>query len=208
MFFYILGLFRIRQISKKELSEINTVAKLNKWLTDHEEKIKPTIRCKGKGKGDLFQTEEEEETEGDTSQRTILKQLDLSIKQWANVEPGMKFQKLQLIIEGCVARQRKSVIYCPWVHPLHILRSFLWRKYGASREVFWLTGEQAQLQDKQASLASFKESSDRSAILLAVPRTGGVGIDILEASVVVFLSLSWNPQLDMQCVSRCWRKGM
>lgn len=87
------------------------------------------------------------------------------------------------------------------------VRLIIKREYGSDRRIFWLTGQQKSLEEKQENLTGFKKSSNPAAILLTVGSTGGIGINIVEASVCIFLTISWNPQVDMQCLSRCWRWG-
>ncbi len=186
------------------MREMNSLPALLRWLTKTVKSFKPKVHLKWNHQG---QVEQADEAEGEKSKLELLRKMDMNPQAWCGVPAGSKFSKALIIIENCVKAKRKSVFYCPWLHPLHLLHGCLIKKYGKEREIFYLTGEQVTVEEKTMNLNAFKRSRDPSAILLANPHTGGMGISITEASVCGFLCSSWNPQVDMQCVCRSWRKG-
>ncbi|ETI47297.1 hypothetical protein L914_08170 [Phytophthora nicotianae] len=60
---------------------------------------------------------------------------------------------------------------------------------------------------RQAAIDRFNNpQSDTFAFLLST-RAGGVGINLIAASVVILFDSDWNPQNDLQAVARCHRIG-
>ncbi|KAF4042505.1 PHD-zinc-finger like domain [Phytophthora infestans] len=60
---------------------------------------------------------------------------------------------------------------------------------------------------RQAAIDRFNSpDSDTFAFLLST-RAGGVGINLIAASVVILFDSDWNPQNDLQAVARCHRIG-
>ncbi|KAE9345020.1 Chromodomain-helicase-DNA-binding protein 7 [Phytophthora fragariae] len=60
---------------------------------------------------------------------------------------------------------------------------------------------------RQAAIDRFNNpESDTFAFLLST-RAGGVGINLIAASVVILFDSDWNPQNDLQAVARCHRIG-
>ncbi|KAG6574650.1 Chromodomain-helicase-DNA-binding protein 7 [Phytophthora cinnamomi] len=60
---------------------------------------------------------------------------------------------------------------------------------------------------RQAAIDRFNNpDSDTFAFLLST-RAGGVGINLIAASVVILFDSDWNPQNDLQAVARCHRIG-
>ncbi|CEG37115.1 snf2 family nterminal domain containing protein [Plasmopara halstedii] len=60
---------------------------------------------------------------------------------------------------------------------------------------------------RQAAIDRFNNpGSDTFAFLLST-RAGGVGINLIAASVVILFDSDWNPQNDLQAVARCHRIG-
>ncbi|RLN61382.1 hypothetical protein BBJ29_008429 [Phytophthora kernoviae] len=60
---------------------------------------------------------------------------------------------------------------------------------------------------RQAAIDRFNSpESDTFAFLLST-RAGGVGINLIAASVVILFDSDWNPQNDLQAVARCHRIG-
>ena len=150
----------------------------------------------------------EEDTEGLEAACDKIANIERSPQAWSDVEPSNKIEKAMLILRNCANAGIKCVIYCPYVHPLHIMAGHIHKVYGDCRQVFWLTGQQSKEGEKEASLLAFRRSPDNAAIMLAVPKTGGLGINLTEAACCIFLSLSWNPQVDMQALCCCWRTGI
>ena len=74
------------------------------------------------------------------------------------------------------------------------------RKFGVSR----IDGK---TKDKQQELDNFKSEPHGNRILLANHKAGGTGLNITEASYIVFVEAPWSPGDLDQCISRCDRIG-
>lgn len=194
------------------MKQLNTIGKLVTWLESKKGKsFQPILVGKWKAvsaNSVAVPIEDPEDSDGVTADRQkTIHDMEKAPDMWSDVSPSTKFQKVKIVLQQSIKLGLKSVIYSPWVHPLHLLAGYLHHEFK-DKSIYWLTGEQTTSNAKEEALSQFKNSKDASAILLAVPWSGGIGINIVEASVCMFLSLSWNPQQDWQCLCRCWRKGM
>jgi SNF2 family DNA or RNA helicase len=92
------------------------------------------------------------------------------------------------------------------VEPLQLLLRAIKDKYQYP-SVYLLSGLTKRTEDKEKILDNFRNDANPAAILLCSTKAGGVGINLVEAQVCIFLNSDWNPQTDMQAVSRLWRGG-
>lgn len=200
-------MYRIEAIDQPTMQQLVTPQILLEWLNSHEDSIQV---CVGAGRWDTKRTEIEEDDiqSGTKARNAMLATMQEKSSCWATVQPSEKFKTTLQILHNCHEAGVKTIIYCNFLHPLHLLQGLLYKTYQHTREVYWLSGKQKQQREKEDHLWKFRRSSCPSAILLAVPRTGGIGINVVEAQVVIFLCQSMNPQVDVQCLSRCWRRGM
>ena len=61
--------------------------------------------------------------------------------------------------------------------------------------------------ERQAAIDRFNDMESDTFVFLLSTRAGGVGINLISASVVVLFDSDWNPQNDLQAVARCHRIG-
>uniref|UniRef100_H3HCY4 Chromodomain-helicase-DNA-binding protein 7 n=1 Tax=Phytophthora ramorum TaxID=164328 RepID=H3HCY4_PHYRM len=60
---------------------------------------------------------------------------------------------------------------------------------------------------RQAAIDRFNSPDSNTFAFLLSTRAGGVGINLIAASVVILFDSDWNPQNDLQAVARCHRIG-
>uniref|UniRef100_K3X0Z6 Uncharacterized protein n=1 Tax=Globisporangium ultimum (strain ATCC 200006 / CBS 805.95 / DAOM BR144) TaxID=431595 RepID=K3X0Z6_GLOUD len=60
---------------------------------------------------------------------------------------------------------------------------------------------------RQAAIDRFNNPDSETFAFLLSTRAGGVGINLIAASVVILFDSDWNPQNDLQAVARCHRIG-
>ncbi|KDO33099.1 hypothetical protein SPRG_01911 [Saprolegnia parasitica CBS 223.65] len=60
---------------------------------------------------------------------------------------------------------------------------------------------------RQAAIDRFNDVESDTFVFLLSTRAGGVGINLIAASIVVLFDSDWNPQNDLQAVARCHRIG-
>lgn len=61
--------------------------------------------------------------------------------------------------------------------------------------------------ERQAAIDRFNDPESDSLVFLLSTRAGGVGINLVAASIVILFDSDWNPQNDLQAVARCHRIG-
>ena len=105
-----------------------------------------------------------------------------------------------LLEEVLVDADVKVVIFSEWVKMLGLIRD-----YCNEQEIgtVWHTGSVPQ-QKRRAEINSFK--SDPDARIFLSSDSGGVGLNLQNASVVINCDLPWNPAKLEQRIARVWRK--
>ncbi len=72
------------------------------------------------------------------------------------------------------------------------------------RDTFILDG---QTTDRDVIIEKFKRSSDEGAVFIIQIKTGGVGLNLQEATRVYITQPAWNPATEMQAIARSHRTG-
>ncbi len=112
-----------------------------------------------------------------------------------------KLPELEKILEDVGIRNgRKALVFSEWVGMLTLVREMAdkmgWR-YA------WHTGQVAQ-KKRREEINRFK--NDPECKLFLSTDSGGVGLNLQAASVVINLDLPWNPAKLEQRIARAWRK--
>ena len=94
----------------------------------------------------------------------------------------------------------KVIIFSEWVRMLELVRD-LCRKHGLGYA--WHTGSVPQ-QKRRAEIRVFKD--DPNCRVFLSTDSGGVGLNLQNASVVINCDLPWNPAKLEQRIARAWRK--
>ena len=114
-----------------------------------------------------------------------------------------KIEELRRVIEEIQSAQpeAKIVIFSEWVKMLELVADLM-DELGVG--VAHHTGEVPQ-KKRRAELKRFRESPDCRALLST--DSGGLGLNLQAASIVINMDLPWNPAKLEQRIARAWRKG-
>lgn len=112
-----------------------------------------------------------------------------------------KLPELAILLEDLGLRNgRKALIFSEWERMLELVRDLATEmKLGFA----WHTGSVPQMRRRQ-EINRFKNDPDCKLFLST--DSGGVGLNLQAASVVVNLDLPWNPARLEQRIARAWRK--
>lgn len=113
-----------------------------------------------------------------------------------------KLDELEKVLDDLWADNpsRKVLIFSEWVRMLELVEERLKRRnFGFARHV----GSMPQ-QERRTHIQRFK--SDPQCRVFLSSESGGVGLNLQAASVVVNLDLPWNPAKLEQRIARAWRK--
>lgn len=95
----------------------------------------------------------------------------------------------------------KIIVFSEWIGMLTLVRSHLeTRKIGFA----WHTGTVPQIK-RRREIKAFKE--DPECRIFLSTESGGAGLNLQNASIVINLDLPWNPAKLEQRIARAWRKG-
>ena len=72
------------------------------------------------------------------------------------------------------------------------------------RKTFLLYGS---VEDRDSVIQGFKDCKDPGAVFVIQIKTGGVGLNLQEASRVYITQPSWNPATELQAIARSYRDG-
>jgi superfamily II DNA or RNA helicase len=115
---------------------------------------------------------------------------------------GLSSSKLSAIVElasELMDGGHTILIYSQWTRFLDLLESRL----EGNHPLFRLDGS---TRDRGGLLEQF-ESSDRPSIFLLSLHAGGVGLNLVKASHVIFCEPWWNPYVELQAEDRAYRMG-
>ncbi|HJW67577.1 MAG TPA: DEAD/DEAH box helicase, partial [Gaiellaceae bacterium] len=112
-----------------------------------------------------------------------------------------KIHELEAVLEDLgVRRSQKAIVFSEWERMLELARALA----GEMRLGFaWHTGSVPQAKRRE-EIRRFK--SDPGCRLFLSTDSGGLGLNLQAASVVVNLDLPWNPARLEQRIARAWRK--
>lgn len=112
-----------------------------------------------------------------------------------------KLDELEKIIdEACAEPDAKLIIFSEWERMLHLVKDLCEKmKIGYA----WHTGSVPQRR-RRAEITAFKE--DTACRVFLSTDSGGVGLNLQNANIVVNCDLPWNPAKLEQRIARAWRK--
>ncbi len=112
-----------------------------------------------------------------------------------------KLDELEKVLdEYLVQDDVKIIIFSEWVRMLELVRDLL---QELSLSYAWHTGSVPQ-QKRREEIRAFKEDPNCRVFLCS--ESGGVGLNLQNASVVINCDLPWNPAKLEQRIARAWRK--
>jgi superfamily II DNA or RNA helicase len=119
-----------------------------------------------------------------------------------NDRTSPKIEELESILQTCLAEPEvKVLLFSEWERMLELARDRLERmRIGYA----WHTGSVPQKR-RRAEIRVFK--SDPKCRVFLSTDSGGVGLNLQNASVVINCDLPWNPAKLEQRIARAWRKN-
>jgi superfamily II DNA or RNA helicase len=113
-----------------------------------------------------------------------------------------KLDELAAIFDEALAdADTKIIVFSEWVRMLELIRDHL-RARGTG--FAWHTGKVPQTK-RRAEINAFKQDPDCRVFLCT--ESGGSGLNLQNASLVINVDLPWNPAKLEQRIARAWRKG-
>ncbi len=182
-------------------------------LRDHQEGTEGEILLEGLHR-DVYEAILENDTmEGKKKMNELLKAtLDPSLvdpdtvyspelSEKLETVPSTKYGELGSLVEEMEESGEKAVVYTP-----HFVDGVTDRLVDEFDEFnpFRIDGDVPQA-ERPGIVDSFEQSD--SSLLIATTRTAGEGLDVTEASNVVFLHEPWTPAEREQAIKRVWRRG-
>jgi hypothetical protein len=117
-------------------------------------------------------------------------------------EDAPKLRELDEIIATALAEEGvKIIVFSEWVRMLELIAALLKRRKIGHATHTGLIPQQA----RRAEIKRFKY--DPTCRVLLCSESGGVGLNLQVASVVINCDLPWNPARYEQRVARAWRKN-
>ncbi|KAJ1815983.1 DNA-dependent ATPase fun30 [Coemansia sp. RSA 2598] len=114
-----------------------------------------------------------------------------------------KVQKLKEIVDECVARKEKVLVFSQFTSMLNILESVL-AIWGV--EYCRLDG-QTKVDERQTMIDEFNDPASSIPVFLLSTKAGGFGINLTSANVVVIYDSGNNPSEERQAEDRAHRVG-
>jgi SNF2 family DNA or RNA helicase len=112
-----------------------------------------------------------------------------------------KLRELETILEEQLEEpDAKIIIFSEWQRMLELVRELA---ESMRLEIAWHTGEVPQ-QQRRVEIRRFKDSPECRLFLST--ESGGLGLNLQNANVVINLDLPWNPARLEQRIARAWRK--
>ncbi|OQR90058.1 chromodomain protein [Achlya hypogyna] len=119
------------------------------------------------------------------------------------IQASGKLVLLEKMLAKFRAERKKVLVFSQFKIMLDILEDFFHtRQYTFERLDGALLGNA-----RQAAIDRFNDTESDTFVFLLSTRAGGVGINLIAASIVVLFDSDWNPQNDLQAVARCHRIG-
>lgn len=115
------------------------------------------------------------------------------------VNNSSKFKILEQLLEGL--DHHKILIFSQFTKCLDLISDFLTYK---SIKHCRFDGSTSQ-EERDVQIKQFKNPQYQ--VFLLSTRSGGLGINLVEADTVILFDNDWNPQVDLQAIDRCHRIG-
>ncbi|XP_004301720.1 PREDICTED: SNF2 domain-containing protein CLASSY 3-like [Fragaria vesca subsp. vesca] len=142
--------------------------------------------------------------------RESLNQVDLErLKEKKSTpESGMKAKFVIELIRLSDAMNERVLVFSQYINALTFLKELLKSQFQWTEgdEVLYMYGADDEKQ-RQSSVKAFNDPSSKAKVLLASTRGCNEGINLVGASRVVLLDVTWNPSVERQAISRAYRLG-
>lgn len=97
-------------------------------------------------------------------------------------------------------RGEKSIVFTQFIKESEEIE----RRLSEFVTVFTLNG---QTENREHVIESFRRCPDESAVFVIQVKTGGVGLNLQEATRLYIMEPSWNPATELQAIARAHRTG-
>lgn len=114
-----------------------------------------------------------------------------------------KLQRLSRLLRDLQSRGSRSLIFTQMTGTLNILEQFL----SLLNLPYLRLDGSTPVERRQLYSAEFNRPDSKYQCMILSSRAGGVGLNLIGASSVIFYDLDWNPQMDRQCMDRAHRIG-
>lgn len=112
-----------------------------------------------------------------------------------------KLHELRMILEEVRENDAKVIVFSEWVRMLELVRELC---KSLEMGYAWHTGEVPQ-KKRRAEIMAFK--TDPACRVFLSTDSGGTGLNLQAASIVINCDLPWNPAKLEQRIARAWRKN-
>lgn len=114
-----------------------------------------------------------------------------------------KVRKFEYLGE-CIASHpnEKSLIFCQYLLEMDIIEELL---HGLGVTIYRIDGS-VTAEGRVRQIAEFRETDKHCAFLIQI-KSGGVGLNLQEATRIYITSPSWNPATELQAIARSHRTG-
>ena len=113
-----------------------------------------------------------------------------------------KVEKISEDIEGAVGEGQKVIVFSQYTGTILSLEKSLKEK---GIEVETLTGSD-DMDERQSAIDNFQNNKETK-VFIANIKAGGIGINLTEASIVIFADMEWSPETHRQAEDRAHRIG-
>jgi SNF2 family DNA or RNA helicase len=110
---------------------------------------------------------------------------------------------LDRLLKLLIPQNHKILIFSQMTTMMDILQGYI---HNLGLEFFRLDGS-IKAEDREMAIRSFNCSTSTCKIFLISTRAGGVGINLQAADTIILYDSDWNPQQDLQAMSRVHRLG-
>lgn len=114
-----------------------------------------------------------------------------------------KLQQLTKLLRELQAKGSRSLIFTQMTGTLNILEQFL----NLLNLPYLRLDGSTPVERRQLYASEFNRPDSKYQCMILSSRAGGVGLNLIGASSVIFYDLDWNPQMDRQCMDRAHRIG-
>ena len=127
-------------------------------------------------------------------------------KKWTRKEElwsgsNAKLEKIREILN--TEEEQKTIVFTQFTVEQELLQTFLEEE---GWEVYKLSGLEDRDQKSEA-LRLFKETPNPRTCILIQIKAGGVGLNVQQATRIIFTAPSWNPATELQAIGRSHRTG-
>ena len=109
----------------------------------------------------------------------------------------------KMIAKFALKEKQKILIFSQFTTALDIVEDYL----NYKRIEFYRLDGQTPVQHRNTYMTNFNKPENKVMVFILSTRTGGLGVNLTAANIVIILDSDWNPQMDMQAMDRAHRMG-